>query len=74
MARSIANLKIVDALYYNAMAMIVIAYLSAVFGYNIYLVVRHNRFVTIQQSHAYGIMTIFVLFAILRNMPFYPMY
>jgi hypothetical protein len=72
--RAISRLDFVSAFKLNMLLIIVGLYLGIVAINCVYKVVIHNKFVSIKTSHAIVIIISMVVFAVIRNMPFYPWY
>jgi|GEM_PF-696192 len=69
---AILTFRFKDAYKYNLAIFILFFFLSLVYFYNLYKVIRYNKRVIFNYKIVCLIGVFIILFAIIRNMPFYP--
>jgi len=69
---AILTLRFEDAYKYNLAVFILFFYLSGVYIYNFYKVIRYNKRVIFNTKIVIIIGVFIIVFAIVRNLPFYP--
>ncbi|MCL1944892.1 MAG: DUF2752 domain-containing protein [Firmicutes bacterium] len=73
-AKALIKLDFATTANYHLLFLIISIYLAIAFCYNVYTVIRYNKFIQVKGSHCIAIVIAIVLFTIIRNMNFYPLY
>ena len=69
---AILTFRIKDAFKFNAAVFLLFFFLTGVYVFNLYKLIRYNKLIRINVKIVIAIGVFLIIFVIIRNMPFYP--